>query len=872
MPPEYANVTKYEVYLAVDEDGAGETIYIGNTTADVNSFIVPQDTHLGNSTLNFTYLLVFTHTAEGDTVIFPEVIMDLYFRVHDVVFVDQDLDASEIGGVITWSNDPTSLSLTAYRVYLAADEFGGNRLQLLPDVPFGDNNLTIPAETSTAGFTHVLVYVVSVATGLTGDVAVEMEQSLPRASSLSEALGVGLDTLDRHSPVAFVAFTDFDLDAGQLGGTVSWGSPLDTVSVTEYNVYLAEGASGAGRLHLATLPALGARSFLVPADTALASFTHVLVYPASAIAEKSTTESLLIDDTSASVSALAFEDLDLDGEELGGTLTWALPANFQHARRIQAFNVYLAMGPSGEQRAQVGQQVGAWLSQAGTSGTTQFDVPSDTSVYSSDPVKTITCDFTLADAVTSVYYNGQDVTASVSGVLGEWSSTKRLSFVEVPSAYLVISGRGDRAGSSLDFCRLAGFQLSCSDGLTSGDGSWEALGSAAALGSDHRQGGGSGWASPCAASGPATLASDPAAAWIWAAGGERHVAFRWASPSSVSDPTSYLPWTHILVYPQSWLQEISVPAALAVPSDTVASAAAPSFVDEDTRDGLVGGRLSWRAEGDLSAVAGYSVYLAGDENGTDRALLASVAGASTTALAVPAGTELGNATHFLVCPFSSFAERSTPAAAIAYDDFHEECDALDAVRCGPAAWPGNCGLGALHATAVEAAVGAARLAGQGLILTSAVDVGGFAAGGRLAECGIGGNYRWIYYKARNTTAGELQTGFTCRYSCSAGNRSACRWCRPPATSAGAPDADGLSVWQYLACRYRGWSSSYGDGLAYSYVFADGRFAGTGDEVSALSCDQLSVRAAVGGSAGLLVDTTGLQCTGGNECSVSVLRL
>lgn len=876
MSPDEYNATKYEVYLGVDEFGAGETVYIGNTTAAVNSFLMPPDTNLTfNSTLNFTHILVFTHTESGDTVIFPEVIDDLYFRIHDVALVDQDLDAGEIGGIITWSNGPTSLSLTAYRVYLAADEFGENRLQLLPDVPFGGdnltNNLTVPPETSTAGFTHVLVYVVTVATGLAGDPAVEVEQSLPRASSLSEAVGVGLDTLDRHSPVAFIAFTDFDLDADQLGGKVSWGGPLDQVSVTEYNVYLAEDASGTGRLHLANFSVLDAKNFLVPADTALASFTHVLVYPASAIAEKSTTVSLLIDDTSASVTALAFEDLDLDGEELGGVLTWALPASYQYARRIEAFNVYLAMGPSGEQRVQVGSQVDAWLSQAGASGTMRFDVPSDTSVYSSDPVKTVTCEFTLADTVTSVYYDGQDVTASVSGALGSWASTKRLSFVEVPSAYLVISGRGDRAGSSLDFCQLAGFRLSCSDGLTSGDGSWEAFGSATDLDSDHRLGNGSGWASPCAASGPATLASDPSAAWIWAAGGERHVAFRWASPSNISDPTSYQPWTHILVYPQSWLQEISVPAALAVPGDTVAFAVGPSFVDEDTGDGLVGGRLSWRAEGDLSAIAGYSVYLAEDENGTERALLGSVAGASSTAFAVPAGTELQNSAYFLVYPFSSFAERSTPVAAVVYDDFDEECDSVDAAKCGPAAWPSNCGYGTVHSRAVEAAVESARLAGEGLILTSAVDAAGLAAGGRLAECGVGG-YRWTFYKARNTTAGELQTGFTCRYSCSA-NRSACRWCRAPATSADAPDADGLSVWQYLACRYRGWSSFYGDGLTYSYVFADGRLAGTGEEVLALSCDQLSVKAAVGGPSGLLVDTTGLQCTGGEaECSVSVLRL
>ena len=51
------------------------------------------------------------------------------------------------------------------------------------------------------------------------------------------------------SQVSSPSFTDYDLDVGELGGTIGWESPEVTVTITGYRVYLAEvGAWGLGVL------------------------------------------------------------------------------------------------------------------------------------------------------------------------------------------------------------------------------------------------------------------------------------------------------------------------------------------------------------------------------------------------------------------------------------------------------------------------------------------------------------------------------------------------------------------------------------------------------------------------------------------------
>jgi len=114
---------------------------------------------------------------------------------------------------------------------------------------------------------------------------------------------------DVHLTVTNLLLVDKDLDATEVGGTPSWTPPAAAASITEYFVYLAENAAGANRQFIDSV-AVGTNQAEVPADTALASHTHLLCYIKSATAEQSTPAAFPISDTTSSVSSVAFVDKD----------------------------------------------------------------------------------------------------------------------------------------------------------------------------------------------------------------------------------------------------------------------------------------------------------------------------------------------------------------------------------------------------------------------------------------------------------------------------------------------------------------------------------------------------------------------------------
>ena len=75
------------------------------------------------------------------------------------------------------------------------------------------------ADTALGNFTHVLVY----------EKSSLAEQTTPTALNLTDVI----------SSVSSVGFVDKDLDAGELGGTVTWMAPEELSQVTHYVVYLA---------------------------------------------------------------------------------------------------------------------------------------------------------------------------------------------------------------------------------------------------------------------------------------------------------------------------------------------------------------------------------------------------------------------------------------------------------------------------------------------------------------------------------------------------------------------------------------------------------------------------------------------------------
>ncbi|CAJ1458005.1 unnamed protein product [Effrenium voratum] len=126
----------------------------------------------------------------------------------------------------------------------------------------------------------------------------------------------------------------------------------------------------------------------------------------------------------------------------------------------------------------------------------------------------VSCSMT-SDRVEAVYYDGMELTSTLTGDLLDFNSSKEFRFRHSQGAYLAITVRGDTG-----VCGRDAFHISCTNGVNS-EG-WEVFGSTGVVDATHRQGGGSGWTAPCASSWPAT----PGVRGVWAEGATE-ATFRW---------------------------------------------------------------------------------------------------------------------------------------------------------------------------------------------------------------------------------------------------------------------------------------------------------------------------------------------------------
>ena len=94
---------------------------------------------------------------------------------------------------------------------------------------------------------------------------------------------------------------------------MSWSEPVDSAQVLIYIAYLEEVCKSLCRKSQALLGAdvaKGINEFEIPADTATDSKTHVTVFTKSALVEQTTPAALPLVDSSATVPAIGFTDLD----------------------------------------------------------------------------------------------------------------------------------------------------------------------------------------------------------------------------------------------------------------------------------------------------------------------------------------------------------------------------------------------------------------------------------------------------------------------------------------------------------------------------------------------------------------------------------
>mmetsp|Transcript_47604 Transcript_47604/g.137509 ORF Transcript_47604/g.137509 Transcript_47604/m.137509 type:complete len:705 (+) Transcript_47604:60-2174(+) len=319
-PGDTSNVIDYEVHMAVDALGGGSTT-LGTTSVGTNQISVPLDQALGS----YTHLVVMTRNSDGVQTSAPgyALLEDQVAVITGLSFSDKDLDIGHIGGTVAWESRGTA-PVSGFKVYTASSPDGQNRV-LLGDVT--TDQFDIVADTTYATNSYICVY---------------PESSLGQATRPSS-----VQFYDIESPVRTLAFQDLDLDAGQLGGQVSWLAPLDTSEVTQYVVTRATSSAGAGRAPLGTA-STGATSYAMSANTAAGSYTHVIVYSRSSLAEATTPVSVSIVDVAASASGVTFTDTDQDVAELGGTVSWTAPAN---TADVVSYALYMATSAAGGSRS-----------------------------------------------------------------------------------------------------------------------------------------------------------------------------------------------------------------------------------------------------------------------------------------------------------------------------------------------------------------------------------------------------------------------------------------------------------------------------------------------------------------------------------------
>jgi hypothetical protein len=263
-------------------------------------------------------------------------VIDADLSVSGIQAPDDDLDADELGGYVTWVA-PGAGAVSEYVAYLASDAGGSSRMGPLGGtaVAYGTNAALLPMNTPNVSFTHVLVYTKSSLA----------EQTTPAENVMT----------DSYVRIGALVFPDKDLDAGDLGGTVSW-TPIATPRLDRFAVYLSEDSVGTDPYPAKGLMGsdqhvvpVGTNELNVPSDTAMipppngiytrVARTHVVLFAASVLAEQTTPAAVTsLTDVAVSVSAVQFEDLDLDVGELGGNLSWTPPASVAD---VIAYNVFL---------------------------------------------------------------------------------------------------------------------------------------------------------------------------------------------------------------------------------------------------------------------------------------------------------------------------------------------------------------------------------------------------------------------------------------------------------------------------------------------------------------------------------------------------
>ncbi|CAK9005928.1 unnamed protein product [Durusdinium trenchii] len=241
-------VDVYRVYLSVDQLGTGRSQIAGDIPQNSSEVDLPSDTALNG----FQYVLASAKSLFEQSTPSSIGISDISLGVTDLNFQDEDLDQQELGGLFSWVGSNSSL-VTDYVVYLATNTSNGfGSSQYVGTAPVGTNQLLVPDSTAAGAFTHLLVYV--------------------RSSFAEQTTPSSLEFYDASATVGSVAFTDLDLDAGELGGNITWQEQGDVAIVSQYVLYMANASTPIDSV------SVGFAEAVVPPDTATNEATELQIF------------------------------------------------------------------------------------------------------------------------------------------------------------------------------------------------------------------------------------------------------------------------------------------------------------------------------------------------------------------------------------------------------------------------------------------------------------------------------------------------------------------------------------------------------------------------------------------------------------------
>jgi hypothetical protein len=231
-------------------------------------------------------------------------------------FTDTDVSANEVAGTINWTSASPTTGITGYKIYWGSDAttiLSGTSVLYTVANP-ETTSQTVAADTALAsGATHYLIY------------------SYNAAGSSTSCLAVAITDVKPPTVLATAGrFTDTDVTANEVAGTINWTAASPTTGITGYKIYWGSDEatilSGTSVLYTVANPETNSQT--VAADTALASgATHYLIYSYNAAGSSTSCLAVAITDVKLPTAVATYfgEFQDFNSKEgfIYGTLQWS---------------------------------------------------------------------------------------------------------------------------------------------------------------------------------------------------------------------------------------------------------------------------------------------------------------------------------------------------------------------------------------------------------------------------------------------------------------------------------------------------------------------------------------------------------------------